>query len=140
MLHNPLQELLDLQSRHNLRVERLESKNDFFAVTFYAGEKCWDVYIEDEYHDFSEKNPFMNIFLVLRALEAYKEADDYLHWCQSLALDAADPRWLNYFRQLGESYREIENEIGKIGSFISSLDYQLRSGEFAKLKRMQDQK
>ena len=111
-------------------------KGDFFQVRFYIAEQYWNIYIDDEYGDFDPKKQLLCIYLVLRALEDYEEASDYLQWCLHHALEASDSSWLSYFRNLTKAYDQIKAKLGAINSFISSLDYQLRSGAFAELVEM----
>ena len=86
--------------------------------------------MDDEYRDFDEQKPLVCLFLVLRSLEDFAESTDYLNWCNVYHLNASDMKWLTYYRDLPASYAGIEKQIGPINSFISDLDYQLRSGVF----------
>ncbi len=137
MEYPEVNQLIKLQKDYNLSVESLSTEiTDFQQVRFYIGKQSWDVYIDNEYHDFNTDKPLVCIYLVLSALEDYSDADDFLQWCRHLGLNASDQKWLDYFRQLARSYNEIEKILGKIDSFINPLDYQLRSGAFSVLSSL----
>lgn len=124
-----------LQEEYALRVSAIDAPtvDQPFRVELRLKGQSWLLYIEDEYGDFSISNQLACLFLVLRSLEDYEEAEDYINWCVEYDLDASDNRWLDYFLGLEWLHREIKEAIGKIEPGISSWDYQLRSGAFQAL-------
>ncbi|MBZ0244869.1 MAG: hypothetical protein K8H85_02880 [Cyclobacteriaceae bacterium] len=134
MKYPEINQLQALQKQYGLKVSVRNAAFDrrIFA-DFFINNKSWALYLDDEYNDFKEEKQLLAIFLVLRALEDYKEAADFTDWCQQNGLDASSSDWLTYYKQLAQSYAEIEDTIGTIDSFINSLDYQLRSGAFSEL-------
>jgi hypothetical protein len=135
MEYPELNRLILLRSDFQLRVESLTPSvnSTFFKVRFSMDDEAWEIFIDNEYKYFDESKQLLCIYLVLSALEDYKEATDYLQWCKHNGLNASELQWLEYYKELGESYATIENRLHKIDSCISSLDYQLRSGAFAAL-------
>lgn len=134
---NEINQLTALQQKHELKViPRGSTTDNLISVDFVSKEKSWHLYIEDEYGDFNAEKQLMCIFLVLRALEDYQEANDFLDWCKQSGLNANNPQWLPYFKDLKTRYAEIKNTLGEIDSIILSLDYQLRSGAFYQLTQL----
>ncbi len=114
----------------------MEKPLTFFKIKLSIATHSWDLYIEDEYQEF-ETNSLIKLFLTLRALEDYEEASDYAHWCRLLRL-APSPKWEAYYAYLTTAYSAISGILGKVDSFIPSLDYQLKSGDYYYLLRLED--
>lgn len=96
--------------------------------TFQSMKKTWQILVDDEYQDFDPEKPLVNLFLTFHSLELYEEADDFLSWSNYFNLDTSNSQLLDYYRSLSNTYREIEQMVGKIDSCITPLDYQLRTG------------
>jgi hypothetical protein len=73
---------------------------------------------------------------VLSALEVYKECEDYLEWCRENEMEVSNPAWLNYYKDMGKIYNEVEKQLGEIDAFINPFDYELKSGAFSALLRL----
>ncbi|MCE7995534.1 MAG: hypothetical protein HEP71_26380 [Roseivirga sp.] len=132
-MNNPeIKRLKLLQDQYALRVSAIDTPtaDKPFRVELRLKGQSWLLYIEDEYGDFSMRNQLACLFLVLRSLENYEKAEDYINWCVEHDLDASDNRWLDYFLGLEWLHREIKEAIGKIEPGISFRDYQLRSGAY----------
>ena len=127
-----LNQLHEWVEEHQCSFKALEEPNDEFPflVRFFHKHGHWDIYIIDEYNDFSEKNAPLCLFLVLFALEDYEEMDDILSWTNHYGLNPAHPTWIAYYKGLGQIYKEVGELLGGIDSSITSLDYQLRSYAF----------
>ena len=135
--HPYLNQLIDLQSSHAIQVQALEVPSTFFKIRLTIKGQSWDLYIEDEYQEF-EINTSIKVFLSLRALEDFEEAQDYEHWCRLLRLES-DVAWESYFEYLKKAYRDISSLLGgTVDSFIPSLDYQLKSGDYYYLLLLTD--
>ena len=134
MKYTEIEQLVALQKKYGLSVASKGTVKDrMILVDFAADGKSWPLYIEDEYNDFDSEKQLLCIFLTLRALEDFQESSDFTDWCKQSFLDASNPDWLTYYKELGYRHTEIEETIGPIDSFINSLDYQLRSGAFSAL-------
>ena len=103
-------------------------RDNFFLVNLVIDAKSWEIYIDDEYHDFSESSPLMCLFLIFTSLKIYIESDDYLNWANQNNLNASEMRWLNYYKSLETIYKDIEHKVGEIDPCISAFDYSLRTG------------
>ncbi|MFT5168863.1 MAG: hypothetical protein ACI8P3_004108 [Saprospiraceae bacterium] len=103
-------------------------QDDFFLIKLDIDDDSWEIYIDDEYHEFSKNSPLMCLFLVFSSLEMYIESEDYLVWNKQNNLNASDMDWLNYYKSLDTIYKEIENKVGKIDPCVSSYDYNFRTG------------
>lgn len=128
-------QLKNYQKDHSIRVELLGSKESLLQVMFHSSSGSWEIFIEDEYHDFEESNQLICIYLCLRSLEDYVEEPDFLTWSNLYGIDDFDPFWLDYYRGLAKIRYEIEFHLGEIDSFINSLDYELRSGAIHELTK-----
>ncbi len=100
-------------------------------VQVSSGELSWEVLVYDEFHDLKESNDLVCLYLVLNSLEDYKETDDYLAWCKENMITRPD--FSEYYKLLGSVYSDFERILGKVKSFISPMDYELRAGEYAAL-------
>ncbi|CAG5081563.1 hypothetical protein [Parvicella tangerina] len=100
----------------------------FFPVQLKINQHQWKIYIDDEYEDFNSAKPLSCLYLILLALDTYEYAEDYLDWCNQYNLDAANMKWLDYFKELDKIYHEIEDVLGEIDPCISDYDYTLRTG------------
>ena len=90
-----------LQRRYDLMVlpvadRLLGDREDFPLVEFFVGAARYEVYVNDEYHDLDANKPLLNLCLVLMSLEDYAEEDDYLTWCKSYGLSAANMAFRNW--------------------------------------------
>ncbi|MFY0602780.1 MAG: hypothetical protein JXQ93_02440 [Flavobacteriaceae bacterium] len=112
----------------------LESK-DYRAVTFTLGGTIFNFYVEDELDDIRYNYPLLNLCLVLRELEGYAFAPDYLVWCQERYLDPKEEAVLAHFRNLGTVYREVEKIMGAIHSQVSDWDFEMGSGASWELRK-----
>lgn len=105
-----------------------ENKEDAFWVQFIINDQSWNIFISDEYQHFNKANPLICLFLVLSALEIYYESQDYLDWCKEEALNATNLNWLEYYKSLEKTYKEIKNVLGEINPHIPYFDYSLQTG------------
>lgn len=112
----------------------VESK-EYRAVTFKLGGKVFNFYVEDELDDIRYNYPLLNLCLVLRELEGYAYAEDYLIWCQERYLDPKNEAVLANYRNLATVYRDVEEIMGKINSQVSDWDFEMGSGASWKLRK-----
>ena len=70
----------------------------------------------------------INLFLFLRELEVYEDAEDFLVWCNYYHLTPGTKGLLPYYRDLGQVYTEISLILGEVDSCIPILEYELRTG------------
>lgn len=110
------------------QVTKLEIKEDMLPVELCVNKQCWRLYVDDEYADFDEANPYICLYLILLSLEEYHDSTDFLAWCILFGLNSTDMEWLSYYKSLQHFYLEIELALGKVDSCLSSYDYTLRTG------------
>ena len=109
------------------------------AVDLYFGKKRYELYVYDEYSDLSERNPLLNLCLVLMALEDYQEESDYLTWCRSYGLPPANETIRQWHMQLRSLYPELEQRLdNEVDPFISRFDWELNAGAAQELRRMSE--
>ena len=102
---------------------------DYRRVSLTISNRLFTLFVDDEYEDFKYNYPLLNFCLVLRELEDYKDADDFLMWCAERHFDASDRKLKDYFIDLGNTFTEIESILGGINSFIPNMDFELSMGE-----------
>ena len=66
-------------------------------------------------------------FLTLSALNAYKESPDFLGWAKEHYVNASDPGWLENYKSLEITCREIEQLIGDLDTQVSYYDYSMQT-------------
>ena len=86
------------------------------------------LYIDDEYQDLDLSSPLLNLCLVLRALENYLDAEDYLVWCTQHGIDSSSTVAREYHMGLGGIVRDIQRWIDPIDSYVSDYDFELNAG------------
>lgn len=117
------------------QTDLLGGTKDYRAVTFKLEERVFNFYVEDEYEDMRYNYPLLNLCLVLRELEGYSEADDYLTWSRDRYLDPKNEEVLAHFKNLAPVYSEVEKIIGKIDSQLSDWDFEMGSGASWELRK-----
>ena len=113
----------------------LSENKDYRAVEFKLNSKTFNFYVEDELDDIKYNYPLLNLCLVLRELEGYVDAEDYLIWCRERYLDPKNEIILANYKDLATIYSEVEKIIGKISSFISNWDFEMGSGASWELRK-----
>ncbi|MFY0630170.1 MAG: hypothetical protein JXR05_07290 [Flavobacteriaceae bacterium] len=114
----------------------LVDSKEYRAVEFKIGGKVFHFYVEDEVDDIRYNYPTLNLCLVLRELEGYAYAPDYLVWCQERYLDPKDENILANFRNLATIYREVEEIMGEIKCPVSDWDFEMGSGPMYRLRKL----
>lgn len=117
------------QIRFDRRVEEgLIPDEEHIAVQMQIETHTFDLYVEDEYQDWKENNPALCLCLIMRELEAYASAVDFLNWCHIQGYPAANDRIRRYYMDLGSQYPAIATLLGGIDSHISDWDFGLNAG------------
>ena len=116
--------------------EIIEEQYPLQKATLSIQNQSFSILIQDEYNDLKINNPLLNLCLVLRELEVYKESRDYLDWCNIQNVEANSEELRQYYMRLCKTCQSIEEVIGKIDSQISDLDFQLNSGAAKELRKL----
>lgn len=132
--------LNNMYVKHNVEIrfsttDFLVGSKEYRAVTFKLGGKVFNFYVEDELDDIRYNYPLLNLCLVLRELEGYAYAEDYLIWCQERYLDPKNEAVLANYRNLATVYRDVEEVMGEINSQVSDWDFEMGSGPSWKLRK-----
>jgi len=114
--------------------EFLAPNKEYRKVDFALNGTNFSLFVDDEYDDFKYKNPLLDLCLLLRELDYYSDSYDYLLWCKELGLKPEQSQVLDYFRDLGRIYREVEKIIGKIDPIINDFDFQMNAGAAYELR------
>jgi hypothetical protein len=133
--------LQDLRSQHNIEIRATEEllcgRDDLRKVVITVKQRPFNIYVDDEYQDLAIDNPDLHLCLVLRALEDFKDAEDFLIWCQRLYIDPTDSTARQYHMDLNSVYARIASHIGTVDSYISNSDFELNAGAVQKLRQAQ---
>ena len=106
----------------------LGEDKEYKGVSLQIRDTLIELFVADEYGDLNESNQLLSLCLVLRELEQYQEAGDYLVWCRYNSLDPSDEQVRAYHMDLRFLSRNIESLLGEIDSCISNLDFELNAG------------
>lgn len=117
------------------RGELLGGKDYYPLVHVQLGGFAFDLFVDDEYDDLRKNYPLLNLCLVLRELEGYALADDYLVWCQERFFDPGDERIRSNYTRLGEVYGTVESILGNIDSHVSDFDFEMNAGAAQRLRK-----
>jgi len=108
-------------------------RNTLFFVRLTVDGKSWEVLVDDEFQDFAKGSLTLRWFLVLFALDLFKEAEDILVWGREHTINPQE--FLQYYKDLPTMYSEIEALVGDLDPQISDFDYTLRAGAYQELTR-----
>jgi hypothetical protein len=103
-------------------------RTNYPALELSIGKNKFSLFIDDEYEDLAINNPILTFCLLLRELEDYDYALDYLEWCKHHDFDVSNSQVREYYLSLGSIYRDIENILGEINSQVSDYDFELNAG------------
>ncbi len=117
------------------RSQVLGDQQYYPRVDFKFGGKEFHLFVDDEYDDFRNNYPLLNLCLVLRELEGYDYADDYLVWCQERGLNEGNPQVQSNYKHLGDVYADITSIMGKIDSQVSDFDFEMNARAAQALRR-----
>ena len=134
-----IRQLRELQGRLGSKITPVPGKylqKEYYPlVHFELKGTIYPIYVDDEYTDLELDNPLLNLCLVLRALENYLDAEDYLVWCTQHGMDSGDSHAREYHMGLRSRVQNIQKWIDPIDSFISDFDFELNAGAAQYLRR-----
>ncbi len=132
--------LQELYTKFDIEIKVSETEflgyEDYPLVEFIIKNRKFKFFVDDEYQDFKIENPLLHLCLVLRELESYQEAEDYLVWCRQRMIDPTDSKARDNHMTLVSVYRNIQMILGEIDSQITDLDFQLNAGAAQELRRI----
>lgn len=133
MDYEEIQELSRFTRKHRIDVKvildsYLAGNTSFPMVGVKFQDYSFRIFVDDEYDDLKINSKLLAVCIVLRALESYDFAEDYLIWCTQHGFDAAIPEVRNHFQQLGEVVKWFKYNNIPIYSFIADYDFELNAG------------
>lgn len=137
--YQEITELKKILSRHKILISPAISHPSFTSTEnvwldiTVDGYQC-TLMVDDEFKDLQKKNPVLDLCLVLRELETYKEEEDILAWAKFKGLSVSNNEVISYYKGLDEHYRNIELILGKIDSQISDFDFEMNAGAIQQLR------
>jgi hypothetical protein len=114
-------------------VDKSIFKSDWFLIEISIENNSFRVQVDDEYTDLRKEIPALSLCVVLRSLEEYKEATDFLDWCKKTGIESNNNA-LEYFRTLATILVDIEKIIDPIDSYISAVEFTLNAGAAQELR------
>ncbi len=118
--------------KHDIRFHE-EVKNGELSKVFYRKlgismiNQTFCVPVCDEYDDVDQMNPPVLLQLLLREMEWFEDADDYLIWCKDLGLDSTLEICRSIYFELREIVPQIREILGKELEAISDFDFELNT-------------
>ena len=127
-----------LVKEHQVKINVIEPS--IFAANWYLVEliienEVFRIQVDDEYDDFKLNILPLSFCVVLRSLEEYKEAEDFLSWCKRTGIDSNNNA-LEYFRTLATILSDIENIIEAVDSQISDIEFTTNAGAAYEIRSM----
>ena len=136
-----IEELIQQYQKHQVTINI--SKTVFLAnnkncpeIDFQLFGKQFKVFVNDEYNDLLTNSPLLSFYLVLRELEDYENASDYLEWCKHQSYDASNEEIREYHINLYSIHNEVKEMLGTIDSVISNYDFELNTGAAKEIRTM----
>ena len=108
----------------------------FRAVQVHANAVVETIYVDNEYGDLDAPTQAMCLCLVLQAIDAYREAPDYLVWCRELELDPANERLRTYYLGLRTGAIPLADRLAWPRCPISDYDWSLNAGAAQALRSL----
>jgi hypothetical protein len=90
--------------------------------------KDFELPVCDEYEDVDEANPLVLLHLLLREIEYYEDAEDYLVWCEDTGLKAEDELSRSIWFELREVAPKIRRLFGSELKAIDDFDFEMNTG------------
>ena len=106
----------------------LDDLKDYPWVEIKLGNKTFSLFVNDEYEDFRLGIPSLSLCVLLRELECYEDAKDFLEWCKNNGLNASASKVHCYYLHLENVFQDLKKMLGKIDSRISDFDFTLNAG------------
>ncbi len=133
---NAIASLEYLIKHHKIRIENVDQSvfaNHWRLVNFYIEDDVFAIQVDDEYDDFKIESPALHLCLVLRSLEEYKDATDFLDWSKKTGIEANNNA-LEYFRTLAPILVDTEKIIEELDSKISDIEFTTNAGAAYELR------
>jgi len=132
-MYPEIQQLKDFYTTHGVEIMYLKDHQLGFGlkpVQFTFREHNIVIQINDEYDDLLDKNPLLNLLLVLAELSFIDESTDFLNWCAENDVNASSEKLRMYYNEILVFVTKFKTYFpeGIIDCFISDLDFQLNAG------------
>jgi hypothetical protein len=126
---------------YNIKIEVIEKvnlaeKSYYPLVHFKLNDEHLNLYVEDEYGDFKLGNKLLNLCLVIRELENFKEANGFIEWCKWQMFEPNDSEVIHHFQNLSVCYQFFEKSFGEVNSYVSNYDFEMNAGAAQMLRNM----
>ena len=82
---------------------------------------------------YQKEIPALSLCVVLRSLEEYKEATDFLDWCKKTGIESSNNA-LEYFRTLATILVDVEKILEELDSKISDIEFTTNAGAAQELR------
>ena len=137
-----LQRLNEALLRHGLSFSLLPRTAELDRI-FYRRikvkieEKVFELPVCDEYEDVDRANSLLLLHLLLRELEYYEDADDFLLWCEDTGLKAEDELSRSIWFELRDLAPKIRSLLGYHLKAIDDFDFEMNTGITKALRNSQ---
>ncbi len=121
--------------KFQIEIFELSREMGLIKCTMLCKESRLLVWIEDDFGDFDDNNPELNLLLALYSFESYHESKDILEWANETGISDLSPEVLAYYKSLGDSVKFLDSAGFNMEPPISYYDYHLGAGETESLRR-----
>ena len=127
--------LAEMYRSHAISIEPGDLNKDSMSLLhFQVEDNSYEIYVQDEFEDLKLNKQLLDLALVLKELELYKDSDDFLEWCKWQGLNASSDFWRNYYTNLDSTYTKVLDKLGTIECPINSMDFELNAGAAQELR------
>ncbi len=139
MNYNEIQQLNIFSTKYQIIIKPivgsyLVGNTSFPEVDVTISDHRFAVYVDDEYDDLKINSKLLAVCILMRTLESYDYADDYLVWCTQHGFNAANSLVKDHFQNLGDIVGWFRSNDILINSFISDYDFELNAGAAQSLR------
>lgn len=121
--------------KFQIEIFELSREMGLIKCTMHFMESRLLVWIDDEFGDFDENNPELNLLLALYSFESYQESEDVLEWANEMGISDLSAEVLAYYKSMGDSVKFLDSSGFNMEPPISHYDYHLGAGETQSLRR-----
>ena len=121
--------------KFQIEISELSREMGLIKCAVHFKESRLLVWIEDEFGDFDDNNPELNLLLALYSFESYQESQDILEWANEMGISDLSPEVLAYYKSMGDSVKFFDSVGFNLEPPILYYDYHLGAGETESLRR-----
>jgi len=128
-----IDEITAALKKHDIRFHQQLSDEDLSPVYYkrllvIINQQKFSIPVCDEYDDMDQMSPPVMLQLLLREMEYFEDAEDYLLWCKDLGFDAASELCRSIHSELREVVPKLREHLGNSLKAISDFHLEMNTG------------